>query len=159
MLGTTDRSCPIFDRPSVPLRPDSKTCGRPAAVVDFPPRLSILGTRPESDATTMTNDVKENLKSQSTWVRGLYMLLFMVFSRIAELVLGAVIVFQFLLKLFTGETNDRLLKLGQGLSTYIYQTFQFLSFNSEYHPYPFGAWPKGEPKPAKLTDQTENDES
>ena len=107
----------------------------------------------------MTNDVKENLKSQSTWVRGLYMLLYVLFSRIAELVLAAVIVFQFLLKLFTGETNDRLLKLGQSLSTYVYQTFQFLTFNSEYHPYPFGAWPKGEPKPAKLTDQTEGGES
>jgi len=103
----------------------------------------------------MSNDVKDNLKSQSTWIRGLYMLLYIIFSRIAELVLGVVILFQFLLKLFTGETNERLLKLGQGLSTYVYQVFQFLSFNSEYRPYPFGAWPKGEPKPAKISDQSE----
>jgi hypothetical protein len=99
----------------------------------------------------MSNDVKENLKSQSTWIRGLYMLIFAVFYTIAEIVLYAVIVFQFLLKLFTAETNERLLKLGQGLATYIYQILQFLSFNSEYQPYPFGAWPKGEPKTAKLT--------
>ena len=71
----------------------------------------------------MSDDVKQNLKSQSTWKRGLYMLLYIVFSRIAEIVLGVVIVFQFLLKLFTGETNQRLLKLGQSLSTYVYQTF------------------------------------
>lgn len=103
----------------------------------------------------MSNDVKDNLKSQSTWIRGLYMLLYIVFSRIAELVLGVVILFQFLLKLFTGETNERLLKLGQGLSTYVYQIFQFLSFNTEYHPYPFGAWPKGEPKSARISDQSE----
>ena len=102
----------------------------------------------------MSDDVKENLKDQSTWKRGLYMLLYIVFSRIAEIVLGVVILFQFLLKLFTGETNDRLLKLGQQLSTYIYQVFQFLTFNTEYHPYPFGAWPKGEPRPAKITDQS-----
>jgi len=104
------------------------------------------------------NDITENLKSQSTWMRGLYMLLYLVFARIAELVLMVVIVFQFLLKLFTGDTNDRLLKLGQGLSTYIYQTLQYLTFNSEYQPYPFGAWPKGEPKPAKLSDQGAADE-
>jgi len=104
----------------------------------------------------MSDDVKQNLKNQSTWMRGLYMLLFIIFSRIAELVLGVIILFQFLLKLFTGETNERLLKLGQGISTYVYQTLQFLSFNSEYHPYPFGAWPKGEPKPAKLEDQGAN---
>ena len=72
----------------------------------------------------MSNDVKDNLKSHSTWKRGLYMLLYIIFSRIAEVVLGMVVLFQFLLKLFTGETNDRLLKLGQGLSTYLYQAFQ-----------------------------------
>jgi len=103
----------------------------------------------------MSNEVKENLKSQSTWKRGLYMLLYIIFSRVAEIVLGFIVLFQFLLKLFTGETNERLLKLGQGLSTYVYQTLQFLTFNSEYHPYPFGAWPKGEPKPVKISDQSE----
>jgi len=60
----------------------------------------------------MSNDVKQNLKSQSTWMRGLYMLLYIIFSRIAEIVLGVVVLFQFLLQLFTGETNERLLKLG-----------------------------------------------
>ena len=104
----------------------------------------------------MSDDIKENLKSHSTWMRGLYMLLYIIFARIAEMVLGVVIVFQFLLKLFTGETNDRLLKLGQGLSTYIYQTFQYLSFYTEYQPYPFGAWPKGEPKPARIASQDDN---
>ena len=104
----------------------------------------------------MSDDVKQNLKSQSTWMRGLYMLLYAIFASIAEIVLYAVVVFQFLLKLFTGDTNERLRKLGQGLSTYVYQCFCFLTFNSEYHPYPFGAWPKGEPRPAKLTDQSDD---
>ncbi|MDH3218702.1 MAG: DUF4389 domain-containing protein [Gammaproteobacteria bacterium] len=107
----------------------------------------------------MSNDVKNNLKSQSTWMRGLYMLLYIIFSRLAEIVLGFIILFQFLLKLFTGETNERLLKLGQGISTYIYQTLQFLTFNSEYHPYPFGAWPKGEPRPAKLENQGDSNDA
>jgi len=107
----------------------------------------------------MSNDVKQNLKSQSTWIRGLYMLIFAVFYTVAEIVLYAVIVFQFLLKLFTAETNERLLKLGQGLATYIYQILQFLSFNSEYQPYPFGAWPKGEPKTAKLSQSDQSADS
>ena len=101
----------------------------------------------------MSNDVKENLKSQSTWVRGLYILIYAVFYTIAEIVLFAVIAFQFLLKLFTADTNERLGKLGQGLSTYIYQRLQYMNFNSDYQPYPFGAWPKGEPKATKLVDQ------
>jgi len=101
----------------------------------------------------MSNDVKENLKSQSTWIRGLYILIYAVFYTIAEIVLFAVIVFQFLLKLFTSDTNERLGKLGQGLSTYIYQILQYMNFNSDYQPYPFGAWPKGEPKGGKIPDQ------
>lgn len=101
----------------------------------------------------MSNDVKENLKSQSTWKRGLYMLLFVIFYSIAEIVLFAVVIFQFLLQLFTSETNQRLRKLGQSISTYAYQVLVFVSFNSEYHPYPFGAWPDGEPKSTKITSQ------
>jgi hypothetical protein len=97
----------------------------------------------------MTNEVTENLKSQSTWMRGLYILIYAVFYTIAEIVLFAVIAFQFLLKLFTADTNERLRKLGQGLSTYVYQILQFMTFNSDYQPYPFGAWPKAEPKALK----------
>ncbi len=94
----------------------------------------------------MSNDVKGNIKSQATWKRGLYMIFFFICARIAEIVLFAVALFQFLLKLITGNTIDSLHTLGQGLSTYLYQIYHFLSFNTDYHPYPFGAWPKSEPK-------------
>jgi hypothetical protein len=91
----------------------------------FSDRREYISAKIAEDHTPMSkNEVKENLKSQSTWKRGLYMLLYIIFSRVAEIVLGFVILFQFLLKLFTGETNERLLKLGQGLSTYVYQAFQ-----------------------------------
>ena len=92
----------------------------------------------------MSNDIKDNIKQQSTWKRGLYMVLFSIFYTIADFVLFSVVVFQFILKLLTGDTNDRLRKLGLSISTYIYEILQFLSFNSEQHPYPFGTWPKGE---------------
>ncbi len=93
----------------------------------------------------MSNEIKENLKQQSTWIRGLYMLMFALFYSIAEIVLFAVVVVQFFFKLFTGQTNPRLLMLGQSIATYIYQIIQFLTFNSDYQSYPFGPWPKGEP--------------
>lgn len=105
----------------------------------------------------MSNDFKDNLKQQSTWMRGLYMLLFSIFYSLAELVMSAVVIFQFILVLFTGETNPRLLKLGQSLGTYIYQIIQYLTFNTDYQPYPFGAWPKGEPKAAKKSAVSEAD--
>ena len=100
----------------------------------------------------MDNDIKENLKDKTTWTRGLYMLLFIFCDGIAKAVIYAVIILQFVLTLFTRQPNARLLKLGQGVSTYIYQVLQFLSYNSEYHPYPLGAWPKGEPKDVVKTE-------
>ena len=90
----------------------------------------------------MENDLKHNLKNQSTWVRGLYMLLFCFLAGVADLVLFVAVLFQFINKLLTGKTNERLLKLGRGLASYVYQIIQFLTFNSEYHPYPLGSWPK-----------------
>ena len=109
----------------------------------------------------MSNNIKANIKQQSTWIRGLYMLLFFFFYGVADFVLFATVIFQFILKLFTGDTNERLRKLGQSIATYIYQVIQFLSFNSDYHPYPFGVWPKGElkdePKAPKKAKSAESD--
>ncbi len=93
----------------------------------------------------MSNEIKANLKQQTIWLRGLYMLMFALFYSVAEFVLIAVAVFQFLFILFTGKNNPRLLRLGQSLATYIYQILQFLTFNSDYQPYPFDEWPKGKP--------------
>lgn len=90
----------------------------------------------------MEHELKHNLKNRSTWIRGLYMLLFSLLAGIADIVLFGVILFQFVHKLITGSPNARLLKLGRGLASYVYQIIQFLTFNSEYHPYPLGAWPK-----------------
>lgn len=94
----------------------------------------------------MENDLKENLKDKTTWTRGLYMLLFIFCNGVAKVVIYAVIALQFILALFTRQANTRLVKLGQGLTTYIYQIHLFLTYNTEYHPYPLGAWPKGAPK-------------
>lgn len=102
----------------------------------------------------MDNEIKNNLKNKTTWTRGLYMLLFIFCNGIAKAVIFAVIFLQFVLTLFTRQPNARLLKLGQGLSTYIYQILQFLTYNSEYHPYPLGAWPKGEPRDLARTEST-----
>ncbi|MEH6559226.1 MAG: DUF4389 domain-containing protein [Oceanicoccus sp.] len=107
----------------------------------------------------MNGDIKQNLKESSIWKRALYMLLFAVFYSIAEMVLFAVVVFQFLFKLVTGETNERLLDFGQSLATYVYQIVQFLNFNTENHPYPFGEWPEGGPVDSADEISTPEDDS
>lgn len=89
----------------------------------------------------MNTSVKTNITRSETWVRALYMVLFGVLYNVAEIVLIAVVVLQFLLTLFTGKTNSRLLGFGQALSTYVYQIFRFLTYNTEDKPFPFGPWP------------------
>lgn len=101
----------------------------------------------------MDDELKQNIKEPKTWLRGLYMLLFLVFYSVAKVIIFAVIAFQFILTLLTGKTNDRLVKLGQSLCTYLYQILTFLTFNSNEHPYPFGAWPKGAPSVKKQAKQ------
>ena len=96
----------------------------------------------------MSDNVKENIQSRSTWMRALYMLLFVIVYSIAEIVILAVMLLQLAIVLFTGGTNAQLLRLGQDLSTFVYQIFRFLTFNSEDKPYPFGDWP-GQARPGE----------
>lgn len=93
----------------------------------------------------MDEELKQRLQEKSTWERALYMLLFALIFGILEIIIAAVVVFQFFLTLFTGSCNQRLVSLGQGLSTYLYQITLFLTFNSNERPYPFGDWPEGTP--------------
>ena len=90
--------------------------------------------------------LEENLKRRSTWLRLIFMLVFVAIYAITRIVFGAVVVFQFLWVLFTAETNKQLTELGQSLATYTYQIMRYLSFNSEDKPFPFAAeWPTGSP--------------
>lgn len=91
----------------------------------------------------MDHNIKQSIRNQSTWKRGLYMLLYFVISRIAEVILFAVVVLQFIFKLINDETNDQLRHLGRGISHYLYEIFLYLNFSSDYQPYPLGSWPSG----------------
>ena len=69
------------------------------------------------------------------------MLLFAIIYNIAEVILIAVALFQFISNLVTGQSNTRILEFGQSLSLFVYQIWQFLTFNSESLPFPFSPWP------------------
>ncbi len=94
---------------------------------------------------TFDADTKKHVSEGSTWFRLVYMLLFVIVFNVAEIVLGVVVVLQFLSKLFTGKPLEQLEVLGQSLATYFYQMVLFLTFKTEDMPYPFGPWPKDAP--------------
>lgn len=92
----------------------------------------------------MSSELKENVSNTNTWGRALFMILFGIIYSVAEVVLWAVVVIQFLFVLFSGEKNERLLRFGKELSAFLYQVFLYLTFNTEEKPFPFADWPKEE---------------
>ena len=88
----------------------------------------------------MNDNMKENLKDNSTWMRVLYMAIFVIIFNIVEILIAALVIFQVLVLLFTAEKNQRLLGFGSMLSQYAYRILQYLTFNSEDKPFPFADW-------------------
>ena len=89
------------------------------------------------------NELQEATK-KSDWYRLPYMILFAILFNISEFVIYVIMIIQFLLKLMTGEGNDRLFILGRNIARYVAQLVEYLTFVSEEKPYPFSSWPGDE---------------
>jgi len=96
--------------------------------------ISTPGSRP--------TDNTDEIKKPSIWIRGLYMLLFIIITRLVEAVIGLVMLIQFILKAASGNINNNLATFGNQLSQYMFAIIQFQTFNSEEKPFPFSEWPK-----------------
>jgi len=90
-----------------------------------------------------SEEVKGNVMHKDIWKRAVYMLVLMVAYSVAEFILAAIVLFQFLMVLITKETNQALKDFSVQLCRYIYEIVRFLSFNTEYRPFPFNPWPHG----------------
>jgi uncharacterized protein YqhQ len=98
----------------------------------------------DEEPSEEANDIQQNMKSRSTWVRALFMVVVLVVYFVSRLVVLAVIVLQFLYVLFTTETNKQLLELGHSLALFTCESIDFLTYNSESKPFPFdNEWPSG----------------
>ena len=99
---------------------------------------------------TPRSSVKENIKTGSTWKRGLYMLLFAIIYGIAELVLFAIVLFQFVSMVLLQKTNERLLDFSRGLIAFIREIYLYLTYNSEDRPFPYREWPSQSASPETI---------
>lgn len=88
--------------------------------------------------------LRKNLLSGSTWGRGFFMLMYGFICYIAILVTAIVIIFQFGVVLLSGKLNERLLPVGQSLSLYIHQIFNYLTYISDEKPFPLSSWPSAD---------------
>ncbi len=78
------------------------------------------------------------------WIRLVYMVLFGLALQVAAMVMWFVIVVQFIFSLFNDEPNEPLQTFANTLAQFIYQCWQFLSYNTNEKPFPFADWPQPE---------------
>lgn len=87
-------------------------------------------------------DIEANLKSRSTWMRLLFMLVLGAIYAISRVVVFAVVVLQFLIALFAGQPNERLSSLGHALGVYTCEIIDYLTYHADERPFPFDRdWP------------------
>lgn len=92
----------------------------------------------------MSDQLKKNLTRQSIWIRTLYMIVFILIYGVMKVLVAAVVIFQLLSNLIAAKSNLQLVSFSNNLAIYIYQILQFLMFNSDEKPFPFGEWPEQE---------------
>lgn len=92
----------------------------------------------------MNNHLKEKLLVKNKWLRGLFMLFFMIIKYLVAWLIILISLFQFIVDLLTGKPNDKLLEFTSRLNAYLLQIANFLTFNSETKPFPFANWPSKE---------------
>jgi hypothetical protein len=124
-----------------------RTCAESKiAVVYFPPEAPTVMSEQPPEPLSTGRPIEEHLKSRSTWLRLVFMIVMALLYGLSRLVVTAVIILQFLHVLFTGQKNPSLVALGQSLATYTYQIVMYLTFVTEVRPFPFDAdWPPGAP--------------
>lgn len=99
-------------------------------------------------ADTELDSLKSNILSPDHWIRLVFMILFGLVLQVASLVVGVVVLLQFLFALLTGADNENLRAFGASLTRYIADTLKFLTYNSEDKPFPFADWPQQDDRQA-----------
>lgn len=87
-------------------------------------------------------DIKENAKNVDVWTRGLFIVIYAVIFYFLFALIWLVVIFQFIMKLITGELNQQLLDFCDSLIKYVSQILLYITFKSEERPFPFSPWPK-----------------
>lgn len=92
----------------------------------------------------MSDDIVENLKEPSQWLRIAFMIAFAIALYVAISVLVVLTIAQALFCLVTGNDNINLRGFGKGLGTYVHQIVEFLTYNRQQKPFPFSDFPETE---------------
>ncbi len=104
-----------------------------------------------------TEEIKNNIKNTNAWLRLLFIIIFLLFYGIAEMVFWFSVLVQVLFNLIGGKVNQNLRLFTARLAAYIYAVLRYVGFQTEEKPFPFSSWPKVEDLPVE--DQAQNQPS
>ena len=103
------------------------------------------------------DNIIDNLKQSSVWVRIILMVAFAVILYPVFLVLLVLMIAQMLFVIITGESNANLRSLGVALSAYVFQIVQFMSYVTDTKPFPFSDFPKAENDDLNVSNEIKQD--
>lgn len=89
----------------------------------------------------MENRIPYKEHCKNVLIRWIFMLLFLVISRIVGACVALIAVFQLFYSLVMRKPNDDVMDFGKDLSVYLAEIVEFLSYNTEEKPWPFSPWP------------------
>ena len=88
-----------------------------------------------------TTGTSERRDRRPVWIRGAFMLFFLIAFSIAHWLLGLVALIQFLTLLIGGRRNEFLARFGRSLGLWLDQTARFQSAATDERPFPWAPWP------------------
>jgi hypothetical protein len=74
-------------------------------------------------------------------MRAVFMIAFWIASRVVLIIVIALALFQLICTLITRRPNEKIIRFGGSLGVYLSQIVNFLTYNTEQKPWPFGDWP------------------
>jgi hypothetical protein len=80
--------------------------------------------------------------TRDVWMRGLFMLLFMIAFAIGQMLLNVMALAQFLWLLISRERNALLAGFGASLATWLAEIGGFLTCATDDKPFPWRPWPE-----------------
>ncbi len=89
----------------------------------------------------MENTDEARSPSRQVWLRGLFMLLFVIGLGAGQAILNLVALLQFGWLLFAGHANRQLAQFGKSLAKWLAEAARFQSAASEEKPFPWAPWP------------------
>ncbi len=84
---------------------------------------------------------EEPSKRKSTWMRGFYMLIFILLMELAGTVLAVIALIQFIWMLLNGDKNGDLSRFGRGFGRWFREAVAFQTCETDEKPFPWKAWP------------------